>query len=155
MSGIRGARVVAFPGANISRLTSKVQRNPHLLERKNTILHVGTNDISSLSELEILSEFNNLITVIQSLSETKVFLSGILPRPVDYARTKKKVKEVNRLLKCLCADRRVSFLHTFRPFFKGGEPIRELFAVRDGGLHLNCEGTRRLKLFFVNTVNHL
>ena len=155
VSGVHGARVVAFPGITIGRLSAKVQKMPNLIEARNTVLHVGTNDINNLSASEMISEYNNLITAVQTLSKTKILISSILPRPVDYSLTKEKVKEVNRLLKCLCADRKVSFLHSFRPFFKGGQPVRELFATRDGGLHLNLEGTRRLKLFFINTVNHL
>ena len=34
-------------------------------------------------------------------------------------------------------------------------PLRELYAVNDQGLHLNTEGTRRLRQFFINTVAHL
>ena len=40
--------------------------------------------------------------------------------------------------------------------FKYGDPMRDFFfAVRDGGLHLNTEGVRRLRFFFINTVAHL
>ena len=35
-----------------------------------------------------------------------------------------------------------------RPVTKARKPIRELFAVQDQGLHLNVEGTRRLRQFF-------
>jgi len=82
-------------------------------------------------------------------------MSSILPRLNDYARTGSSVKKINSQLKELCEERRVQFLHTFRPFFKEGKPIRHLFAVRDGGLHLHTEGIRRLKSFLINTVAHL
>ena len=152
---IRNARVLAFPGINISRLSARLQRNPSLLSAPFSVIHVGTNDVHNLSEDEFMSDFNNLITIIRSVSDTNILLSSILPRPLDHIRTGSKLKEVNRRLKVLCSERSVKFLHSFRPFFKGGQPVRELFAVRDGGLHLNCEGTRRLRLFFINTVAHL
>ena len=155
MSGIFGAKVIAFPGIHVGRLTAKVQNHPYLIQCRCTILHVGTNDVQNLTVKEILSEFNNLITVIQTLSKTRILISSILPRPVDYKVTGSKVKELNFSLKALCLDRKVTFLNSYRQFFKGGQPMRELFAVRDGGLHLNSEGTRRLKLFFIQTVNHL
>ena len=155
VSGIRHAEVIAFPGINITRLTSRIQRDMSLLSRPYTIVHVGTNDVQNLSVGEMISEYNNLITVIRRFSNTKILFSSILPRPVDYEDTKDKVKEVNRQLKLLCAERHVSFLHSFRPFFRCGRPIRELYAVRDGGLHLNMEGTRHLRQFFINTVAHL
>ena len=155
VSGIRGAKLIAFPGINISRLSSRIQRNHFLVSSPFTIIHVGTNDVQRLSEDEMISDFNNLFTVIRNISNTKILVSSILPRPVDYTVTGNKVREVNRRLKLLCGERHFKFLHSFRPFFKGGLPVRELFAVRDGGLHLNLEGTRRLQLFFINTVAHL
>ena len=54
-----------------------------------------------------------------------------------------------------CLEKRIQFVSSFRPFLKGGEPVRDLFAVRDGGLHLNFEGTRKLRSVFVNVVSHL
>jgi hypothetical protein len=36
-----------------------------------------------------------------------------------------------------------------------GQPRRELFAIKDGGIHLNTEGTNRLRFCFVRVVNHL
>lgn len=36
-----------------------------------------------------------------------------------------------------------------------GNPRREYFAIKDGGLHLNLEGSRRLSEFLINTFAHL
>jgi lysophospholipase L1-like esterase len=155
VSDVRGARVLAFPGINISRLTSRIRRDPSLVSEKYSIFHVGTNDVHNLSVDEIISDFNNLITVVRGISNTKILMSSILPRPVDYSVTGEKVKEVNRRLKLLCAQRHARFLLSFKRFFKFGKPLRELFAVRDGGLHLNSEGIRRLRVCFCNTIAHL
>ena len=46
-------------------------------------------------------------------------------------------------------------LHTFNPFIRFGKPRRELFAVNGQGLHLNTEGTGRLRQFFINLMAHL
>ena len=62
---------------------------------------------------------------------------------------------MNRDLKSLSKVRHVQFLHTLRPCLKNCQPIRELFAVNDHGLHLNLEGVRRLRQFFINSVAHL
>ena len=58
-------------------------------------------------------------------------------------------------LKALCKDRRFQYLHTFKPFHKGRISLRELYAVNDRGLHLNTEGTRRLRQFYINSMAHL
>ena len=105
----------------------------------------------------ILSAFNNLITSIRQKSATLVVISSILPRPKDHASYCDRVfkKLVNKGQAKLSKDRRVRLLHTYRPFLKNCLPIRELFAINDQGLHLNTEGTRRLRQFFINSVAHL
>jgi len=146
---------MAYPGINIARLASKIQREPFLVSKPFTILHVGTNDVNSLSEDEIISDFNNLIAIVRRVSNTFLLVSSILPRPLDYEDTSDKVKNVNKQLKKLCGENHVRFLHSYRPFFECGQPIRRLFAVRDGGLHLNTAGQNKLCSFFINTVAHL
>ena len=81
--------------------------------------------------------------------------SSVLPGPVDHESNGEKVKHVNKDLMKLCEQRKIKFLHSYRPFLKFSKPIRELFAIRDHGLHLNLEGLRRLRLFFINTIVHL
>ena len=103
----------------------------------------------------ILSAFNNLITSIRQKSATVIVISSILPRPKDHASYGDRVKLVNKGLVKLSKDHRVRLLHTYRPFLKNRLPIRELFAINDQGLHLNTEGTRRLRQFFINSVAHL
>lgn len=155
VTGIDHTILHAFPGINISRLMKRIERFPELVYSDFTILHVGTNDVTTLSVIQILSAYNNLFCVISSLSPTKIVVSSILPRPLDHSKYGENVKAINAGLKKICSQRKLQFIHSFRPFFKFGQPVRELFAVRDGGLHLNLEGTRRLKLVFINTVAHL
>ena len=155
MSGISDAKVIAFPGINISRMTHKVQSRHIDISARNIIFHVGTNDISRLDIGEMLSAFSNLITVTKGVSNANILISAILPRPVDWNASDDKVKMINKKLVDLCKDRNIRFLHTYKYFIKSGRPKRELFAIRDGGLHLNLEGTQILKKFFVNVVAHL
>lgn len=158
MDGIWFTRVHAFPGINLVRLTTKIQRDPSLVNKPFTIIHVGTNDVNSHDKLsvdQILSYFNNLITVIRSISSTHIVFSSILPRPVDYSQTSSKVKLLNQRLEAKCKERHCQFIHSYRPFFYCGKPNLDVFAVRDGGLHLNFEGVRLLRNFFIRTVAHL
>ena len=155
VSGISDARVIAFPGINISRMTQKVQSRRIEISARNVIFHVGTNDICRMDVGEMLSAFNNLITVTKDLSNANVLISAILPRPIDWDASDDKVKMINKKLVELCKDRNIRFLHTYKYFVKSGRPKRELFAIRDGGLHLNLEGTKILKKLFVNVVAHL
>ena len=105
---------------------------------------MGTNDIPHLDKGAILSSINNLITIVRRHSKTKIVFSSILPRPVDHESYGEKVKDVNKDLMKLCEQRNIRFLHSYRPFLKFDKLTRELFAIKDHGLHLNLEGLRRL-----------
>lgn len=158
MNGIYHTNIQSFPGATISRLQHKIAINKASIDSKFTILMIGTNDIaSSYSVDEIMSLYENLITYIKSRSNTKIIMSAIIPRPCDlqFDPTESRVKKVNKKLKLLCLRRKIMFLHTYRIFLQNNKPIRSLFAVNDGGLHLNYEGTRKLRQFLINTVVHL
>ncbi|XP_045159243.1 uncharacterized protein LOC123524817 [Mercenaria mercenaria] len=162
VGGIWHTKVIAFPGIGITRLSVRIQSSPYLVSKPVTIIHVGTNDINPRNPNEeysvddIISFYNNMITLIRNVNpHTHIVFSSILPRPCDYEQTKDKIKQVNQLLEVKCKERYCQFIHSFRPFFKYGKPVRALFAVRDKGLHLNLEGTRQLRKFFINTVSHL
>lgn len=158
VNDIHHTTVQAFPGATISRLQNKIATHRASISFKHTILLIGTNDIpSSMSIGEIMSLYENLVTYIHSRSNTNLIISGIIPRPCDlkFDPTESRVKEFNKELQLLCKRRKLQFLHTYRIFLHNNKPIRSYFAVKDGGLHLNSEGTRKLRLFFINTVAHL
>ena len=155
ISGIGDTSVRAFSGINIARLTSMIQSKRLRINAKNVIVHVGTNDINSMDTGSIMSCYSNLISVIREVSEANIVISGILPRPVDWLHTNDDVKQINKDLVEFCKKRRVRFVHTYKVFLHAGKPRRDLFAVRDRGLHLNLEGQRLLKAFFVNVVAHL
>ena len=155
VTDIRHSEVIAFPGININQLANKIEKGHFYLDKPVSIIHVGTNDVVHMEAGAMLSCFNNLISQIRKKSNTSIVMSALLPRPVDYSLLNDTVKHVNNKLKQLCKDRKVQYLHTFRPFTKAGVPLSVLYAVNDQGLHLNTEGTRRLRQFFINTVAHL
>ena len=151
--------VQPFPGVNITKLQHIIRKSKASINYKYTILLVGTNNIEDRSRTvdEIMSYYNDLVTTIRSRSSTKIIVSAIIPRPCDLQKDpyEKRVKDMNKELKLMCKRRNLQFLHTFRIFLHNNKPIRSYFAVNDKGLHLNLEGVRRLRRFFVNTVTHL
>ena len=98
-----------------------------------------------------MRNYENLITYIQSKSSTKIIVSAIIPRPCDLSKNPKerRVKDMNKELKFLCKRRKFQFLHMYRIFLHGNKPIRSYYAVNDQGLHLNLEGTRKLRSFLL------
>ena len=69
-------------------ITTKIENNVDLVSKPFTIIHV---DINSLSREAIVSNFNNLITVVRAKYSTHLVFSSILRRPVDYDITRSKV----------------------------------------------------------------
>lgn len=158
VTGVRNATIQSFPGATISKLQQLIATKKASISYKYTILLIGTNDVPSRRSIgEIMSFYENLVTFIKSNSNTKLIISAIIPRPCDIRQdpSERRVKDMNYELKALCKRRNLQFLHTYRIFLSHNRPIRSLFAVNDGGLHLNLEGVRKLRQFFVNTVAHL
>lgn len=150
------ADVLAFRGASIADLTYELENNRGSICRYSSlIVHVGTNDIFKLSVNAFKSAFCNLISLSKSLfPNLTIALSAILPRPVDFDSSCDKVVAVNRALRDLCFKMDVEFIHSYRYFVKGGWPLTELFAYKDGGLHLNFEGSRLLGLYYKRRVAH-
>lgn len=155
VTGINSTKVVPFPGINVSRLTNKIRNGVVDMKSKYVILHVGTNDVNTLTASEICSSFNDLITTIRQNYGCKILISSILPRPIDFEVNGMKIKEINKALERLCKERQIQFVPSYRPFLKEGLPRRDLFAIWDGGLHLNLEGTRRLRHVFISLVQRL
>lgn len=144
-----------FPGATVGRITSLIQQGKASIHYPHTILHVGTNNVANKTVAEFIAEYTNLLTVIRSQSDTKPLVSAILPRPVDFEAQGNQVLKMNQELSTLCFCRKVRFLKSYRPFLSGGVPKRELLATQDGGLHLNFEGSRRLRKMFIDVINGL
>ena len=78
-----------------------------------------------------------------------ILISAILPRPIDHTDTDDFIRSVNgHLDKSMSKPLIFRFMKTYRPFMFGGKVRRELFAHRDGGLHLNIAGTEKLRYYF-------
>ena len=155
VNNVDGLLVQPFPGATIGSITARIQRGQASIAFDYTILHIGTNDVERKSVPEMAAEYSNLLTVIREISETQVVISGILPRPVDFNTLGRHVLEINQGLSTLCFCRGIKFLKTYRSFLFKGIPRRELFAVNDGGLHLNFEGTRRFRQSLISFLHSL
>ena len=150
------AEVWAYPGAHVHSLTAKIRHSLIPVGQFDILIfHVGTNDIHTLSPKDLLVEFSDLISATRELSHARIAISSILPRPVDFDLTGSKIKGINKEIEALCKRRHLHFISSYRRFFAYGLPIRSMFAIRDGGLHLNFEETRQLRHCFINTISHL
>lgn len=159
VSGIDGVVVQAFSGDTVSRLANRLLSRQASLEQFDyVIFHVGTNDIANRASFNaIISDFGNLIAICRKVKPNiKIIVSAILPRPVDHATTDSVIRQVNSyLMKNMSRNMNFRFICTYKPFTHCGKVKLELFAKRDGGLHLNTEGTNRLRYFFLRVISTL
>ena len=146
----------SFSGDTISKITYKVDKNIAKLNNFDYVLfHVGTNDVDNESSFDhIISDFGNLIGVVRKkYPKINIIISSILPRPKDYDATDPFTRRINSyLLNNMSKPYNFKFIKSYRPFVFGGKVRRELFAKRDGGLHLNTQGTSRLRYYFLRTI---
>lgn len=171
ISDIEGVVLQSFPGATIAKLANRIDSRQVSLEGFDYVLvHVGTNDIDNYVNREppfrkqvtdvdhafdnIISDYGNLIGIIRKKKHNiSILMSAILPRPKDHMKTDSLIRKVNGYLeKDMSKTSRITFLRSYKPFMYAGNVKRELFAKKDGGLHLNTEGTNKLRYFFLRSL---
>lgn len=164
MDYIEGVVLQDFPGDTIAKLANKVQRGIAKLDKFDYVLvHVGTNDVeNNLKRMKneqeaydaILSDFGNLIGVIKKKNpKINIIISSILPRPKDYDQTDGFTRKINSyLLNNMSKPYNFKFIKSYRPFVYCGKVRRELFAKNDRGLHLNTQGSLRLRYYFLRSI---
>lgn len=144
-------------GAKIALLISFIRDNKAcILKYTHIILHVGTNDVGNGVKVDtIISEYKRLLNSLL-FSKSKIIISAVLPRPIDFSVTKEVVIAVNKSLKKLALKTNCTFVHTFRSFINqpGSVPVYRYFSSRDG-LHLSRHGVSVVRQFFINVVNSL
>ena len=123
------------------------------------IVHIGTNDIGARHSFgAMVSDYGNLVAQIRNKkSSIRVIISSILPRPVYHSATEKKmIKDINNHLRIVMApDQNFHFIRSFRALCQFGTYRRYLYAKKDQGLHLNTEGSNRLRYFFLRVISTL
>ena len=154
---IDGVFIKSYPGATIAQLAMHIDnRHVNLMNFDYIIVHVGTNNIDNRDEKgAMLSDFGNLIGRIKIKKPSiRIIVSSILPRPCDHTETDSMIKEINRVLnKEMGPDLGFRFVESWKAVCKFGTYRRYLFAKNDQGLHLNTEGKRRLRYFFLRVIS--
>lgn len=157
MSPIDGVIIKSFPGVTISKLAVLISKRQIQLDTRDyIILHVGTNNIGRRDSFDdITSDYGNLIATIRKLNPSiHIIVSAIIPRPVDHIETDSMIRSVNKCLKDrMSIDMGFHFVCTYKAVSKFGTFRRYLYAKLDRGLHLNTEGSSRLRHFFIRVIS--
>lgn len=156
VTGIEGVYLQAFSGDTIGRMSNRLLSGEITLQHYDYIVfHVGTNNVARNESFDsIISDYGNLIGICRKIKpKINIIISAILPRPLDHEKTDPLIRRLNSyILKNMTKHLNIRFFRTYRPFMYGGRVKRELFAKRDGGLHLNTEGTNRLRYYFLRSI---
>lgn len=170
MPAIDGVFIKSFPGSTIAALAMHIDKgHVNFSNYDYLILHVGTNDIQNTTvhvinenpqKIEeekggILSDFGNLIARIKNKKASiRIIVSSILPRPCDHEYSNDLIKDINKKLRLeLAPDLGFHFVESWKAVSKFGTFRRYLYAKNDRGLHLNTEGSRRLRYFFLRVIS--
>ena len=144
-----GARVYCVGGAKIDLITNLVrgwtirgQQSLDVSVYRIIIFHVGTNNVGEPLE-RIMTSFRFLVETSRiRCPGATVYLSGILPRKLDFLRTRPQVLAINQWLEQWAPTQGVRVINAYRLFTFGRNGVAEdLF--RDE-LHLNQDGLAKL-----------
>ena len=102
----------------------------------------------------MISDYGNLIGIIRKKkTNISILMSAILPRPKDHMKTDPLIRKINAYIeKQMSKTSRITFLRSYKPFMYSGAVKRESFARKDGALHLNTEGSSKLRYFFLRSI---
>ena len=103
--------LVAVRGARINSMKTMIKNKEiNLSLYSHIIIHLGTNHVNSTTD-KIIADFKELILLIKSTdSLVKIFISSILPRPVDFNYTGPKCESINLLLCKICSQYNVNVI---------------------------------------------
>lgn len=153
---MKNTQLYSYGGLTTERLLLKL-RNRVFSWRyaKNVIIHVGTNDIGSISSSKYESVMKSVVAEIRKCNEECIiFLSTVLPRRKDFENTSLLVNEFNQMLKNVAeGQQNVRVMYCCKSFYcKYQKPIKCLFTA--DGLHLSVNGLNRMFHFIANTLAH-
>ena len=151
---------MSVPGATLQRLTNLVggmtvkgRRSLDVSGYSRFLYHVGTNNIGQTT-LSLQKNFQSLVQVTrQRCPSALIFISNILPRPIDMDRTLPQVKEINTFLEHWGPLNGIIIINSFRLFSLGHYGAR--MGLFDDLLHLNSDGIKKLKDRFGQAVTQL
>lgn len=117
------------------------------------IIHVGTNNLATDDVKYMICKYQQLLNAIKMRNRRAIIaISSVLPRPVDFARSRGKSTMLNKELTHLCMlpalTHSLFFIPSFRPFIKDAQPVNEYYGK--DGIHLSHDGVQVLRKFFMN-----
>lgn len=168
VSKVKNTHLQALPGYTIARTIDAIAfGNIGVSEYEAILVHMGTNDIPPKKDRftgkittqpikQVVDLYNQLISTIRRFNpQCYIVVSGIIPRPVDFAVSHYRVTQVNQGLQSLCeAKQKLIFNPTQKFFIKHGQPVVTYYSESDR-LHLRGSGVIRLQQAFQQALSDI
>lgn len=160
VKNIRGAYVRSFRGDTIEDIKNHITCSGGrgmLMYKRMIFLHVGTNDLYTLSVEQMVDELKSLVQSITSYYTSTqkpvplIFLSSIIPRPRDFWTTQPKILQYNKAVQRIEDEIGVRYIKTWHLFSRKGLPRKFMYS-RDN-LHPSKRGSTRLGRFISKMLN--
>ncbi|AUP80636.1 GH92 family glycosyl hydrolase [Flavivirga eckloniae] len=121
----------------LGRLEEVTSSNP-----KQLFIMIGTNDLAYGKTVDYIN--NNYVTILDTVKKqspnTEIFIQSILPVDdnVHSTRPNKSIRDINRFLKQLCAERNINYIDLNPVFADEHGKLNTSYSI--DGLHLNGKG---------------
>lgn len=153
---IRGAEIQSLRGCSIEDLKNFMLHGmgrKWLNHKQIVVIHVGTNDLFTLTPEQIFDDLKRLVQEIRRWSTPRFILfSSIIPRPKDFWTTFEKTLAVNKMIKSREDEIGIRYIRSWRPFSRKGLPRR--FTYNKDGLHPSKKGAARLGRYIGKEINN-
>lgn len=91
--------IVCKPAANLFMVTSLFRDNKISLDNAHIAIHVGTNAIHQFRRHRVITEVLNLVQQVRKVTTAWIYVSSLVPRPVDHSETAYTIRDYNHALK--------------------------------------------------------
>ena len=153
----KGSNVVnsGMAGNQTKNLLDQIEKRVYIYNPTKVFILIGTNDIvdSTRTNEEIADNIEEMVKKIQkNRSNAKIYVESIYPvnntdnskvdKTVVKKRTNKRIKEINNLIKKMCQNKKVTYIHMYDELIDS-EGTLNLEYTRDG-LHMNDKGYEKV-----------
>ena len=141
--------VQVIGNVTINNVAEAIRMSAITVDRHYIFLVISHNQLRSVTKSQINLGFRSIVDLIrQKNKHAKIFISALLPRPIDNKEVKPLIIKFNRALAVTVnqvwkQDPRVLLLTVQHDFVKDGQPLEHLYA--EDRFMLNEQGVAMLK----------
>lgn len=121
-------QILCKPATNLHTVIDMFRQNEIPNEFARLVIHVGTNSVRDFRRHRVITEVLQMVQVIRQFTTAWIYISSLVPRPVDHQDTSFLVRDYNHALKK--AVQVASYTHTGVKYISN----QQLYIAEDGTL---------------------